>query len=112
MEYRNFSGNNGEIDVIVIDTKDGALRAKTRNIDLDKLVIKNRAYALKKNSALELAVAVKGATSNVTHIVSGFLMRKGDGSIAIVFSEYNNDFSKTIRKRLRLPRASLIAYTK
>lgn len=112
MEHHFSSGEDAYIDVIVIDKKDGALRRKTRGISLDSLFIKSGATAIKKNAAVELAVTVGSRGSNVIQLISGFVMRKSDGSLAVIFSEYNNEFSNTVRKKLSLSRASLIATSK
>ncbi len=112
MQKRNAKSGRDAIDVIVIDNKDGKLRAKTKDIDLNRLFVRNRLATPKPNSALELVVTVTGNSSNVIHMFSGFVMRKEGDNIAIIFSEYNNDFSKTIRKKLQLPRASIIAYSR
>lgn len=111
MEHHFFTRDNTPIDVIVIDKRGGALRSKTKGISLDGLYVKSGISSLKKNAAVELAVTVNGGGSNVVYLISGFVMRKSDGSVAVIFSEYNNEFSKTIRKKLGLPRASLIAYS-
>ena len=111
MEHHYFTRDNIHIDVIIIDKKDGSLREKTRGISLDALYIKSGVPGLKKNAAVELAVTVNSPPSNDIQLISGFVMRKSDGSVAIIFSEYNNEFSRTIRKKLGLPRASLIAYS-
>jgi hypothetical protein len=112
MQKRDSKTDKNAIDVIVIDSKNGNLRSKTKRIDLDRLFVRSRLAMPKRNSALELVITVAGNAANVIHMFSGFVMRKEGDNIAIIFSEYNNDFSKTIRKKLSLPRATIIAYSK
>jgi hypothetical protein len=100
MGFRNGKQVKIELDVIIIDAKQGKYRRQKKKVNLEAVYIKSAPVELGHHSCVELILCLQPERSNVVHLISGFLIHTNNKGFTIAFLNYGSRFKQSLKQLL------------
>jgi len=100
MEFRHCKRQAIAYDVLIIDKKSRELCVGANPINVDAITIKRPSTMQEAPPYFEFTLSLKPDTSNIIHVLTGFLVKNKTSGLAIAFITNNPSLKRALRNGL------------
>jgi len=100
MELRHCKRQTIVYDVLIIDRMSRELCVGAKSVDVDAISIKRPPNAQGASPCFEFTLSLKPDTSNIIHVLTGFLVKNKTSGLAIAFITNNPSLKRALRHGL------------
>ncbi len=100
MELRHCKRQAISYDVLIIDKKSRELCRGAKFVDVDAISLKRPHTTQEATPFFEFTLSLKPETSNIIHVLTGFLVKNKTSGLAIAFITNNPSLKRALRHGL------------